>query len=217
MDGVIALALAWLTAFVINLVPAFMPPTWSVLAVFKVTTDAPLLPLTVGGAAASAAGRTLLALSSRKLRGFLPKKDQENAEALGGFIRRHGAWGTAIVFFGCLGPLPSNALFIAAGLGRVRLLPVVVAFWISRSIADTFWVWSADAIAEGAGSVFRDQVTSWQGIAVQVLGLLLVVGVFRLPWAKWLGLPADGQADSSKTQHAAAGNREQGNPHSSTV
>src|SRR5438477_600461 len=61
MDGWSALPAAWLTALIINLMPAFMPPTWSVLALFRITTGAPLLPLTVGGAAASAAGRVALA------------------------------------------------------------------------------------------------------------------------------------------------------------
>jgi hypothetical protein len=36
MSTLVALLAAWAVAFAINLVPAFMPPTWSVLALFHV-------------------------------------------------------------------------------------------------------------------------------------------------------------------------------------
>ena len=44
--------MAWVAALLLNLLPAFAPPTWSILAIFHITTGAPLLPLTIGGAAA---------------------------------------------------------------------------------------------------------------------------------------------------------------------
>jgi len=155
MNVLVLLPIAWATAFLINLVPAFMPPTWAVLAVFHITSDVPLLPLTIGGAAASAGGRYLLALGTRQLDQFLPDGDRRNAEALGGFLCRHSRWSVVIVFLGCLGPLPSNALFIACGLGRVRLSPIVVAFFLSRAIADSLWVWSAGPSALGPEASLR--------------------------------------------------------------
>src|SRR5262245_3671064 len=83
---------AWGIALLINVVPAFMPPTWSVLAVIHGTSHPPLLLLTVGGAAASAVGRTMLALASGKLGRFLPKTDRGNAEALRESCNRHRRW-----------------------------------------------------------------------------------------------------------------------------
>jgi membrane protein YqaA with SNARE-associated domain len=186
-QSMLALLIAWGIALVINVVPAFMLPTWSVLAIIHVTSDQPLLLLTVGGAAASACGRILLALGSRGLGGHLPKKDRENAEALGELCNRHRRWREAIFFGYCLAPLPSNPLFIAAGVGRVALLPVVLAFFAARAIADTFWVWTAGKISEGAGSLFKEQLTSWKAIVVQIAALLVVVMLFRLPWVRWLG------------------------------
>lgn len=187
MDALTAALAAWGFAFVINVVPAFMPPTWAVLAVFHVTTDVPLLPLTVGGAAASALGRMLLALGAGRLRGVLPESDVENATALGSFVNRHPAWRLLIVFLYCLAPMPSNPIFIAAGIGRVPLLPVTAAFFISRVIADTFWVWTAGAVSHSTAGVFMESLTSLQAIAFQVAALCLVVLVLRLPWARWLG------------------------------
>jgi hypothetical protein len=184
----LALLVAWGIAFVINLVPAFMPPTWSVLAIFHMLSRPPLPLLTIGGAAASALGRVGLALLSRRFRGLLPGKDRTNAEALGAFVNRHRRWREAIVFGYCLGPFPSNAIFIAAGVGRVPLLGVTVAFFFSRAIADTLWVWTAGRVSTNVGGLFTKQLTDWRAIAVQVVALVAVVLFFRLPWAKWLGL-----------------------------
>jgi membrane protein YqaA with SNARE-associated domain len=197
MSAVLAMLAAWAIALVINVVPAFMPPTWSVLAVFHIMAGPPLLSLTVGGAAASAVGRVGLALLCRRFGDKLPETDRTNARALGQFVNRHRRWREAIVFFYCLGPLPSNPLFIAAGIGRVPLLPVTIAFFVARAIADTFWVWSAGKVSDDLGDVFLKNVTSWQAAAIQLAALALVVLIFRLPWAKWLGFTGDEPSDRS--------------------
>ncbi len=201
MDSVWALLLAAGAAFVINLIPAFMPPTWAALAAIQLAFGTPLLPLAVVGAAASAAGRAGLALGAAKGSRFLPAKDRTNADALGDFFDRHERWSLGIVFVGCLGPLPSNALFIAAGLGRVRLWPVLIAFFLSRCIADWLWVYTAGAVVRGTGDLFTSQLTSWQAILLQVAGLVLVVGVLRLPWARWLG--GARRRPSARTGHSS--------------
>lgn len=208
MSAVLALLSGWAIALVINAIPAFMPPTWAVLAVFRITADPPLLPLTVGGAAMSAVGRMALALLSRRLGAHLPETDRKNAVALGRWVNRHRRWRGVIIFGYCLAPLPSNPIFIAAGVGRVPLLPVTLAFFTSRAIADTFWVWTADRVSDNLGSVFTDQLTSWKSIAVQIVTIVLVVLVFRLPWMRWLGVggaSADANAD-------ADGKTEEGQP-----
>ena len=53
--------LAYVIAFVIDIVPAFMPSTWIVLAFFHIQFDLPILPLTLGGALFSGFGRIVLA------------------------------------------------------------------------------------------------------------------------------------------------------------
>src|SRR5919199_4773226 len=61
----LGLALAYLVVFLVNLAPALMPPTWSILAFFLIGYHLPLVPLAVGGALAASAGRLGLALASR--------------------------------------------------------------------------------------------------------------------------------------------------------
>ncbi len=187
MPGFFAIVLAWAIALGINLVPAFMPPTWSVLAVFRLAFKLPLLPLTIGGAAMSALGRAGLTLLSRHAGKRLPPTQRRRMEELGGFINRHPRWREPLVFLLCLLPFPSNLLFIAAGVGRLPLLPVTLAFFVARVIADTFYVWTAGVVSRDIGGAFVHQLTSWKAITVQVGGVLLLLLLFRLPWERWLG------------------------------
>ena len=52
--------LAYAITFFINIIPAFMPSTWMVLAFFHIQFDLPILPLTLGGALFSGLGRIVL-------------------------------------------------------------------------------------------------------------------------------------------------------------
>ncbi len=185
--SLLLLPAAWLIVFLVNLAPAFMPPTWAVLATFHIATpELPLLPLTIGGAAMSAAGRTQLARLSRRAGRVLPETDRRNAEALGELFARHQRLGLVLLFGYCLGPLPSNALFMAAGLGRIRLRALALTFFVSRAIADTFWVWGAGRASHSLTTTFEQYVASWQAVLLQVVALALVIVVIRLPWTRWL-------------------------------
>jgi len=178
---------AWLIVLLVNIAPAFMPPTWAVLATFHIARpELPLLPLTVGGAAMSAFGRSRLALLSRAGGRLLPARDRRNAEALGALFERHQRLSLGILFAYCLGPLPSNALFIAAGLGRMRLGAVTATFFVARAIADTFWVWGAGRASGSLVKTFEDYLTSWQALVLQLATIAAVIVVMRLPWTRWL-------------------------------
>lgn len=181
------LPLAWLIVLVVNVAPAFMPPTWAVLATFHLATpELPLLPLTIGGAAASALGRSRLALLSRTASKLLPPRDVRNAAALGALFERHQRLGVLLLFAYCLGPLPSNWLFIGAGLARIRLRVVTLAFFVSRALADTFWVWGVGRASASLATTFERYLTSWQAILLQLTAIAAVVLLLRLPWTSWL-------------------------------
>src|SRR5579884_1573294 len=165
MPALVALLLGWAIALGINVVPAFMPPTWSVLAVFHIAFNLPVLPLTIGGAAMSAVGRAGLTVLSRRAGRRLSASQRERVEALGAFINAHPRWREPLVFLLCLLPFPSNLLFITAGVGRLALLPVTIAFFLARSIADSLYVWTAGTLSRNIGGTFLEQITDWRAIA----------------------------------------------------
>ncbi|MBX7111654.1 MAG: hypothetical protein K1X87_07385 [Dehalococcoidia bacterium] len=194
------LPVAWLIVLVVNIAPAFMPPTWAVLATFHIATpELPLLPLTVGGAAASALGRSRLALLSRTTSRFLPAREARNAVALGALFERHQRLGLLLLFAYCLGPLPSNWLFIGAGLARIRLRVVAVTFFLSRALADTFWVWGAGRASASLATTFERYLTSWQAILLQLAAMATVVLLLRLPWTRWLPIETAETAEVPRT------------------
>lgn len=182
------LLLAWATAFVMAVAPAFMPPSWTVLAAFAIGADVPVLPLTLGAAVAGGLGRLTLTALVTRIRPAIPERDLRNAEALGRWFDARGSWKWPAVALFVAGPFPSNALFIAAGAGRTPARPLAAIYAVTRSVTDTAWVWAGVSVAASARGVISDGVTDWRVLAGQAAGLVAIVLVFRLPWARWLGL-----------------------------
>ena len=114
-------ALALLCVLGVNLLPAFGPPTWAVLVFFKLNSDLATVPLVLGGAAAAASGRLLLAHGARRSRGRFSERRLERLSAARRALtgdRRRAVGGLALF---ALSPVPSAQLFVAAGLLDVRL------------------------------------------------------------------------------------------------
>ncbi len=186
LDALLLICAAMLLAFVINLVPAFMPSTWMVMAFFYIRFDLPLLVLTIGGAFASAAGRILLARASTAFtRRFAADKSSDLRE-LGSFLDDRRAYVGPAVFAYSLSPLPTNNLFIAAGMTGVNMTAVVTGFVAARVLANTFWVWTTHKAFENLGELFRGVFSGPAGIAIEVAGVVSIVLLFKVPWARWL-------------------------------
>ena len=177
--------LAYAIAFVINIVPAFMPSTWMVLAFFHIQFDLPILPLTLGGALFSGLGRIVLARVSSLYTRHVRKRDKELDEIKTYLDRRRNRVGVA-TFLYCLLPLPTNSLFVAAGMIEVSMVQVMIGFWAGRAIADTFYVWSTSKAFGSFGGVFEDYYNNWQAVAFQVLGLLGAAMLLFVPWPRWV-------------------------------
>src|SRR5918912_2441343 len=108
MSTLTALALAYLTAIVVNLLPAFMPPTFLVLAFFLIHYHLPLLPLTIGSAFAAGLGRLGLAVAIRNWgRNLLSRDRRSNLRRLGDWLEAKPRWViTLAVALFTLGPIP---------------------------------------------------------------------------------------------------------------
>ena len=172
----------------VNLIPAFGPPTWAVLVLYVLSTDVHPALLIPVAATAAAGGRLLLALAFRLLGRRLPRKYRRNLRAARLALEKNRR--NAILALGlfALSPVPSAQLFEAAGLAGVRLLPFTLAFFLGRTIAYSFYVFTAAGLrATSLGDAFREALTSPWGIALQVLMLIGLVLLARIDWAKRLG------------------------------
>lgn len=178
--------------FGINLLPAFGPPTASIIILFGFNSDLPLPGLVLTAALAAASGRYLLAHGFRFFARFVSQKTRDNlAAARAAFEKRprHGIAALAVFVFS---PLPSAQLFGAVGLTGVRILPFTLAFFSGRLVSYSLYAGSAHLVEEhtSIGDTFGDYLSSPWGIALQVLMLGMLVALAKIDWVKLLG-PAD--------------------------
>jgi membrane protein YqaA with SNARE-associated domain len=177
------LLLALAVVFGINLLPAFGPPTFAVLIFFRFRYgDIPVVGLIIGGALAAATGRFLLARAFSAFGRKLPAKRTESLEALGRLLgQSRGGLISSFIFF-AVAPVPSAQMFEAAGLARIRLGPILGAFFVGRLVSYSLYVGAATAAHNSVANVFRRGFTSPQAIAAQLIAVALVVALVSVDW-----------------------------------
>jgi uncharacterized membrane protein YdjX (TVP38/TMEM64 family) len=172
----------------VNLLPAFGPPTWSVILLYGLNSDLPLVPLVLTAALAAALGRFLLAHAFRLLSGRIKGKTRRNLDAARKALERNRRSGLLARGLFALSPLPSAQLFEAAGLARVPLLGFTAAFFAGRIISYAIYAGMAKGISDTSlGDSFRHAVTSPLGLGLQILMIALLVAFTQVDWAKRLG------------------------------
>jgi membrane protein YqaA with SNARE-associated domain len=172
----------------VNLLPAFGPPTWTILVLYRFRSDLNPIALVIVGAVAAALGRLVLGYATRAIRGKLSEKRRKSLDAMRTRLERHRKTGLLALFLFALSPLPSAQLFEAAGITGVKLPPLTAAFFLGRIISYSVYMAGASALKDtDAGKLIRDSFTSPIGIAVQVAFVVLVVVLGRVDWSKRFG------------------------------
>lgn len=179
------LATLFAVVLAINLLPAFGPPTWSVIVLFGLNTQLPVPAIVVTGALAAALGRWLLAHGFRLLAMRVSVRTRANLAAARDALERRRASGLVALGLFALSPLPSAQLFAAAGLTGVRLLPFTLAFFAGRLVSYSIYAGTAKAV-EGLtlGDTIREGLTSPLGIALQLAMLAALIALARVDWAR---------------------------------
>ena len=171
--------------FAVNLLPAFGPPTWSILVLLTLNFDLAMAILVPLGAVAAATGRFTLACGARRLRGRASEQRLTNLDAARELLtgnRRRAVTGLGLF---AISPLPSAQLFVAAGLLAVPLLGLTIAFFVGRLVSYTLYVGAASAAEETLGSVVSETLTSPVGVALQILMLGMLVALWRVDWTRF--------------------------------
>jgi uncharacterized membrane protein YdjX (TVP38/TMEM64 family) len=177
--------------FGVNLMPAFGPPTWSIIVLYGINSSLPAVEIVLVAATAAALGRFILANAFRFFGRHVSRKTRDNlAAAREAFEhnRRNAILGLGLF---ALSPVPSAQLFEAAGLAGVKLLGFTAAFFAGRIVSYSIYAYSAQQIGESSlGDVFRDSLSSPLGIGLQVIMLGGLVALMRIDWARLLGRPS---------------------------
>jgi uncharacterized membrane protein YdjX (TVP38/TMEM64 family) len=171
----------------VNLMPAFGPPTWSIIVLFGFNSDLPVPAIVGTGAAAAALGRYGLAHATRLLRHWLSEKTRGNLAAAKEALEENKRRGILALGLFALSPVPSAQLFEAAGLTGVRLLPFTLAFFAGRLVSYSIYAGGAKAVEHlTIADTFREALTSPLGIGLQVAMLAGLVALARIDWARLL-------------------------------
>ena len=179
--------LLFILVFILNVVPAFAPPTWITLSFLGMSMPhVPVGALALIGATAATLGRVTLAKLSRAIvRGrLLDEPTRKNIGAIKDVLekRRVFAFGTFLAY--AFSPLPSNYLFIAYGLTTLRLTLVAFPFFVGRLASYSFWVTTASAVGDRLDLDSIESV-SYVGIyfiASQLLVIPIIYIFTRIDW-----------------------------------
>jgi len=172
----------------VNLMPAFGPPTWTLIAFYALNSGLPLPALILLGAVAAALGRLLLALGFRLIGRRLSHKRRHSLAAARAVLERRRR--SALIGLGlfALSPISSAQLFEAAGLMQVRLLGFTFAFFLGRLVSYSLYASGARMLRQsGLGQAFTEALTSPFGLAVQIATIALLVLLARIDWSARLG------------------------------
>ncbi|MEM5312395.1 hypothetical protein [Paraburkholderia sp. JHI869] len=136
------LAILFLVVFLINIMPAFAPPTWMAMSWvgFNLHEGSTLLFALVAASAATL-GRLALATFARSIvRGrWIREADRQNIDVVSAWLGTHKKKTAGAFLIYALSPFPSNYLFIAYGLSGLPLRFIGAAFFAGRTVSYVIW------------------------------------------------------------------------------
>ena len=179
--------LLFILIFIINVVPAFMPPTWIILSFFYVNNDLLFLPTIILGVIAATSGRIVLALISKYwLKKVLPISFYSNYEYLGEYLKEHTKLTLPIVFGYAFSPISSNSLFIMAGLSNLNLKLIASSFFIGRLISYSFWITASHQLSNRLDTIFTGTFSNLNTFISALISMGIVVIIGRINWKNLL-------------------------------
>jgi len=174
---------------VMNIVPAFMPPTWMLLSLvgyYLHISDISLVIFSIIAALAAMVGRIILALLSKKIirNKFLGEAAVNNIDSLKDNLEKRKVFTAGFFLLFAFSPFPSGQLFLAYGLTSLKLWIASVPFFLGRAASYTFWAITASEVSERAdvlnlksGSYF-----STYFILAQIVAFVIVYLFIKLDW-----------------------------------
>ena len=179
--------LLFFVVFVLNILPAFAPPTWTAMSFIGLAIpDINFVFLAAVAATAATSGRILLAKFSRVLvrKRFLSEQSRRNVDAIRLGIERRPAM-TLGTFLGySLSPLPSNYLFIAYGLTSLPIALLAAPFFVGRLVSYAFWASTAATVSDWLDWDGFESAPYFVGYFVfsQVMLVPVIYSFTRLDW-----------------------------------
>jgi len=170
-------------AFLLNIMPVFTPPTWTILAFFHIHWGLEGWILALGGAFAAMFGRIILANISSWVVQFFSKKYQANVNYLRDFLEKRARAVTGFaLFYAAALPVSSSQFFIAVGLTKLNLWLIAPAFFIGRLASYTLLIYGTGLAASRLEEIFIRYYSNWLLVPVEILSILLLWFLVKIDW-----------------------------------
>jgi len=187
LHTVLVFLIIFLVVLVLNVIPVFAPPTWTVLSFIAIRLNPNIIVLAVIGAIAATLGRIVLARLSTIIvrQRFLSRGAKENIDAVKTRLESNRKLTFTLFLFYAFSPLPSNHLFIAYGLTALELKVIAIPFLIGRVVSYTFWAFTASRVARVLSdeSMATKSFFSYYFIASQLFGLAVIYLFTKIDWS----------------------------------
>ncbi len=183
--------ITFIVVFLVNLIPAFGPPTWMVLSFIAFTYTIPSFPLFILTAvSASTLGRFFLTLSSKHLirNHFLGDGYRKNIDHLKEHLEKRKKTLSGIFLLEAFTPLPSDQFFVAYGLTGLKTRYALVPFFIGRIFTYSFWVYTATEVSKSLAvkSISNLSFLSTSFILLELLVIFLVYLFIKIDWEHFI-------------------------------
>lgn len=188
MKGIIVV---FIFVYLLNVIPAFAPPTWMVFSFLGFTYPSHNVPLfALVGALAATLGRATLAKLAHVIirQKFMSQKAKHNVDAIRVRLEKRRVLAFNVFLLYAFTPLPSNFLFLAYGLTPMELKLIAIPFFIGRSVSYSFWGFTSSAVSRRI-SFESSETLSYMTVyfvVTQTLLLLIVYAFTRIDWRELL-------------------------------
>ena len=180
IDIIIQYITVYVSVAIINMIPAFMPPTWIILSLYKIhNNNVNTLLLALVGALGSTTGRIIMYKYSSLARRFMSKERIENLDDLKNIISKNWKEVFTWSFIFSLSPFPSNLLFIGGGITNVDLIPLALGFMSGRFISYSSMIFVSSSVFTYAETIYDNAK-----VIFDILGILLSIGIIFIDWDK---------------------------------
>ena len=178
---------AFVTALLVDTIPVFAPPAWTILALIIVKWKPNPWGIIAAGAIGSVIGRYILMLYMPNVSARIFRRwENANLSFLGKKLGGRFWHANTLVMLYAISPLSTTALFTAAGMAHVNPWNILPGFAIGKFLGDAWVLFTAKVTADEAVDLLHGKV-SWQTGLTAAAGLLLIAGVLFIDWRELLG------------------------------
>jgi hypothetical protein len=173
------LLLLFIAVLLANILPFFTPPSWLLIFFLGFAPETFVLANLIASAAATLGQFALAKYSAILVKYFITQKQKRSIRTLKNFFGQENPLLSFIIaFFYTFSPLPTNILFIIAGVVETNLLIISVAFFLGTFISNYILL----NIANHVMGITIANIFSFENIALGLMGLGIVIAFLFIDW-----------------------------------